>query len=69
MPWRDGDSIPSACPCIDGVDLAAVAGGYRVTDLRPGEWLKYTFFAQQAGQFRLTARAQGAGRLSLTHQR
>ncbi len=50
----------------DGVDLAPAGSGFRVTDMRPGEWLKYSFSAQQAGQYRLTARAQGDGRLSLT---
>ncbi len=49
----------------DGVDLERDAQGrLRVSDLRPGEWLKYTLIAERAGRYRLSVQGSGHGRLS-----
>ncbi|MFT4198904.1 MAG: cellulase family glycosylhydrolase, partial [Pseudoxanthomonas sp.] len=47
----------------DGVDLARRAdGGFNVAGLQPGQWLRYTLEAVQAGRYRLRLQGAGAGR-------
>jgi len=50
----------------DGVDLARNDGGsFRVSGMESGEWLKYTFDAEQAGSFDLQLVTRGRGKASL----
>jgi endoglucanase len=50
----------------DGVDLGKSGDGELfVADMRPGEWLKYTFTAAETGTYRLALSAPRAGRMSL----
>lgn len=50
----------------DGVDLGKSGDGELfVADMRPGEWLKYTFTAAETGTYRLALSAPGAGQVSL----
>lgn len=50
----------------DGVDLGKSGDGELfVADMRPGEWLKYTFTAAETGTYHLALSAPRAGRVSL----
>jgi endoglucanase len=57
---------PSKTYRNDGVDLADGAGGLHVADMQPGEWLKYTFTAANAGRYGLQLHgSRGDARVTL----
>lgn len=57
---------PSMAYRNDGVDLGRGKDGQlHVADLQPGEWLRYTFNAEQGGRYDLALDASGTAQVSL----